>query len=114
MFFGLRLSSFTQDNNYAFCKVQKNKFLKIKEKESFTKKWQSEPLSVGLFYFVSGSELINCCEKIFKHQITINNEYFPSLLFNFIKNKKVKFVKTSLILENLYIMKFLRSGNITC
>ncbi len=85
---------FTQDNNnYAFCKVQKNKFLKIKEKESFTKKWQSEPLSVGLFYFVSGSELINCCEKIFKHQITINNEYFPSLLFNFIKNKKVKFVK---------------------
>ena len=85
---------FTQDNNnYAFCKVQSSKFLKIKEKESFTKKWQNEPLSVGLFYFNSGSELINCCEKIFKHQITVNNEYFPSLLFNFIKNKKVKFVK---------------------
>ena len=40
------------NNNYAFCKVKKNnKLIKIKEKSSFTKRWQKEPLSIGLFFF---------------------------------------------------------------
>ena len=46
---------FTADNNnYAFCKVDRNKIISVKEKKSFTKKWQEEPLSIGLFFFKSG------------------------------------------------------------
>jgi len=85
---------FTADNNnYAFCKTKKNKFISIKEKESFTSKWQKEPLSVGLFFFKKGDEMIHNFENIIKKKNKINNEYFPSLAFNSINNKKVKFVK---------------------
>jgi len=85
---------FTEDNNnYAFCKVNKSDILQIKEKESFTKKWQNEPLSVGLFYYQNGRELVESTNEIIKKNIKINNEYFPSLSFNFLKKKKIKFIK---------------------
>ena len=85
---------FTADNNnYAFCRSQNNKFISIKEKESFTKNWQKEPLSVGLFFFKRGEEMINIFEKIIRKKVLVNNEYFPSLAFNYIKNTKIKYVK---------------------
>ena len=82
----------TDNNNYAFCKTYNNKIISVKEKKSFTKKWQEEPLSIGLFFFKSGKEMVNSFENVIKKKIKVNNEYFPSLAFNFIKNKKVKFV----------------------
>ena len=82
----------TDNNNYAFCKTYNNKIISVKEKKSFTKKWQEEPLSIGLFFFKSGKEMVNSFEIVIKKKIKVNNEYFPSLAFNFIKNKKVKFV----------------------
>ena len=36
--------------------------------------------------------MVNSFEIVIKKKIKVNNEYFPSLAFNFIKNKKVKFV----------------------
>ena len=85
---------FTEDNNhYAFCKVSKSNILQVKEKGSFTKKWQKEPLSVGLFYYHNGKELVESANTIIKNNKRINNEYFPSLSFNFLKKKKIKFIK---------------------
>ncbi len=83
----------TDNNNYAFCKIKKNRIISIKEKESFTNKWQEEPLSVGLFFFKKGEEMICNFENIIKKKIKVNSEYFPSLAFNSINNKKVKFVE---------------------
>ena len=84
---------FTVDNNnYAFCKTKLNKIYKIKEKGSFTKKWQNEPLSIGLFFFKDGQEMMSGIDKVLHNDLRIKNEYFPSLAFNFIKMKKIKFV----------------------
>ncbi len=80
-------------NNYAFCKNEKNQFLKIKEKSSFTKNWQNEPLSIGLFYYKNSEELFYSLERIINKNIKTNNEFFPSEGFNFIKkNTQIKFV----------------------
>ena len=84
---------FTADNNnYAFCKSKNNKFVSIKEKESFTKSWQKEPLSIGLFFFKKGKEMISVFEKIIRDKMLVNKEYFPSLAFNYLKNTKIKYV----------------------
>ena len=86
---------FTTDNNkYAFCKINNNKFLKIKEKSSFTNNWTNEPLSIGLFYYTNSKNLFKSLEILKEKNIKTNNEYFPSQGFNFIKNKTViKYVK---------------------
>ena len=82
------------NNNYAFCKTKKNnELIKIKEKSSFTNKWQNEPLSIGLFYFVDFQILIKSFLLLKKKKIKTNNEYFPSESFNFIKNTKIAYVK---------------------
>ena len=84
---------FTYDNNnYAFCKVDKDIIESVREKGSFTKKWQKEPLSIGLFFFKTGIEMNDSLEKVIKKKIKVHNEYFPSLAFNFLKSKRVKFV----------------------
>ena len=85
---------FTEDNNnYAFCKTNKSNIIQIKEKESFTNKWQKEPLSVGLFYYRNGKDLIESANEVVNNDIKVNNEYFPSLSFNYIKKKKIKLIK---------------------
>ena len=85
---------FTVDNNnYAFCRIKNNKFVSIKEKESFTRHWQKEPLSIGLFFFKKGKEMNSIFEKIIRKKIFVNKEYFPSLAFNYLKNTKIKYVK---------------------
>ena len=87
---------FTDDNNnYAFCKIKKNnELLKLKEKSSFTKNWNKEPLSIGLFFYKNSKELIESLEKLIKKKIKTNKEYFPSEGFNFIKkNSSIKYVK---------------------
>ena len=103
---------FTVDNNnYAFCKTKGDKIIFIKEKESFTNRWQHEPLSVGLFFFKNSKEMNDSFEKIVKKKIKINNEYFPSLAFNFIKNKKVKFVENFCHIGNPYYFEIYKKWN---
>ena len=45
------------------------------------------------FYYHNGKELVESANTIIKNNIRINNEYFPSLSFNFLKKKKIKFIK---------------------
>ena len=79
-------------NNFsAYCKTQKNILLKIKEKESFTQNWLDEHLSIGVFYFKSGNEMILGITNLIKNNIKVSNEYFPSLIFNELIKKKKKF-----------------------
>ena len=89
-------SPFTRNsNNYAFCKLKNKKFDRIKEKSSFTNNWLTKPLSVGLFYYKNSSELFKSIDLTIKNNIKINNEFFPSVGFNFLKNNtKIKFVKS--------------------
>ena len=81
-------------NNYAFCKIKKKKFNKLKEKSSFTNKWQLEPLSIGLFYYKNTNKLFYSLEKLLENKIKTNKEYFPSEGFNFLKQETdIKYVK---------------------
>ena len=81
------------NNNYAFCKVsEKKKLIKLKEKKSFTKNWQYEPLSIGLFFYLKGEQLLRVLQKMKKRKITTNNEFFPSESFNLIKNVMIDHV----------------------
>ena len=84
---------YTKDNNnYAFCKIDKKKLIKLKEKSSFTKDWVNEPLSIGLFYYINERELFNSLIFLKKLNIKTNNEYFPSEGFNFLNNSEIEYV----------------------
>lgn len=82
------------NNNFsAFCKSAKNdKYIleEIKEKESFTNEWMNEALSIGLF-FINNIELIKLpLIEMIKIKDKISEEYFPSLLFNYLVRDLVK------------------------
>ena len=78
-------------NNFsAYCKTQKNILLKIKEKESFTQNWLDEHLSIGVFYYKSGNEMISGITSLIKKNIRVTKEYFPSLIFNELIKKEKK------------------------
>ncbi len=83
----------SNNNNYAFCKTVKSNVIQVREKGSFTKNWQKENLSIGLFFYKKSSEMFDAMEKIVKRNIRVNKEFFPSLAYNFIKNKKALDVK---------------------
>lgn len=90
---------FTRDNNnYAFCNIDSKKnLLSLREKKSFTKNWLSEPLSIGLFYFVDTENMFKKINLLIKKKIQTNNEYFPSECLNFQnKDTKIHFVKNFL------------------
>ena len=86
---------YTKDNNnYAFCKVNKKKLIRLKEKSSFTNNWINEPLSIGLFYYINSKNLFDSLDLLKIRNIKTNNEYFPSEGFNFLKNSKIEYVDT--------------------
>jgi NDP-sugar pyrophosphorylase family protein len=86
-----------KDNFSAFCKPSNSDstFLeKIQEKKSFTEDWMNEPLSVGVFYFKSGNEMISAFKKMITEDNRVAGEFFPSVSFNeFVsKNKNIKLI----------------------
>ena len=84
---------YTKDNNnYAFCKVNKKKLIQLKEKSSFTKNWINEPLSIGLFYYINAKKLFDSLNFLKELNIKTNNEYFPSEGFNYLKNTQIQYV----------------------
>jgi len=76
---------------FAYVKSKNNKILKVKEKESFTNNRENEPAMSGTFFFKSGEILIKACNQIIDSKDLVNNEYYVSLLFNYILDKN-KFV----------------------
>lgn len=83
------------NNNYsAFCLPESsnpNLLREIKEKGSYTPDWMEEPLSIGTFYVRNGHDMIKALETNIIQNNNVNNEFFPSLLFNELvkDNKKV-------------------------
>ena len=86
------------NNNYsAFCLPRddfKNKLAQIKEKDSFTNDWMNEPLSIGLFYLSDLSLFEFPLKEMISSNEKVSNEYFPSLLFNYLikKNYEVNLI----------------------
>ncbi len=82
------------NNNYsAFCKpLGNNEFVldEIKEKESFTNNWMEEPLSIGLFFVNDVSLIKDCLFQMIQNKDKKSNEYFPSLLFNYLSSDGIK------------------------
>ncbi len=81
-------------NNFsAFCKPldsNNKKLEQIKEKESYTKNWMNEPLSIGLFFIKDFSLIKQSLEKMIKENNTVTNEFFPSLIFNYLISENVE------------------------
>ncbi|MBT7296857.1 NTP transferase domain-containing protein [Candidatus Woesearchaeota archaeon] len=81
-------------NNFsAFCKPKGNNLnllLEIKEKGSFTEDHMNEPLSVGTFYFKSGSDMLDVIEKQITNNKRVASEFYPSEIFNELLNQNIE------------------------
>lgn len=77
---------------HAYIQEENGYVIDVKEKESFTNKPYLEKASSGIYYFSSGKILKDLCQNAYKNNISINGEFFVSLLFKeLIKNgKKIK------------------------
>jgi NDP-sugar pyrophosphorylase family protein len=73
-------------DNYAFCKVDGNKILEIREKQPFTDDKMSEFASTGTYYFKKGSYVKKYFQKLIDEDININSEYYVSLIYNLMNN----------------------------
>tara|TARA_Y100000991_G_scaffold139791_1_gene105325 strand:+ start:3970 stop:5502 length:1533 start_codon:yes stop_codon:yes gene_type:complete len=82
------------NNNYsAFCLPSNDSqydLLEIKEKDSYTLDWMNEPLSIGLFYVNDLNLFQQPLNNLIQDKKKVSNEYFPSLLFNYLVKSKIK------------------------
>jgi len=116
------------NNNYsAFCLPKdnlKNKLAQIKEKDSFTNDWMNEPLSIGLFYLSDLSLFEFPLKEMIISNEKVSNEYFPSLLFNYLikKNYSVNLIPVCNFIhygtpaqyeDFIYWISFFKNKNIT-
>ena len=65
------------------------KLNQIKEKESYSDNWMNEPLSIGLFYVKDISLIKFSLERMIKDNKKVSNEFFPSLIFNYLVESKI-------------------------
>ena len=68
--------------NYAFMRENKQWMIEIKEKEPFTNNRMNEYASNGTYYFKKGSHVKKYFSELMKKKISINGEYYVSLVFN--------------------------------
>ncbi len=68
--------------SYAFCKVENDKVIQIKEKESFTSDKMSEYASNGTYYFKSGHIVKKYFKELINLGLQVNGEYYVSLVYN--------------------------------
>jgi NDP-sugar pyrophosphorylase family protein len=74
-------------DNYAFCKTdENNKILEIREKQPFTDDKMSEFASTGTYYFKKGSYIKKYFKQLIDEDISINGEYYVSLVYNLLIN----------------------------
>ena len=82
------------NDNYAYLSTKKNfQLKKIYEKKKLKKDKLKEIVSNGLYYFKSGRLLKEVINEYIKEGPKVKNEYYVSLLFNFIiqKGQKVNY-----------------------
>ena len=76
------------DGNYAFCKLDRmgfNGIEEVREKESFTDNKMKEFASAGAYYFKKGSYVKKYFKKLIEKDITVDGEYYVSLVYNLMK-----------------------------
>jgi bifunctional N-acetylglucosamine-1-phosphate-uridyltransferase/glucosamine-1-phosphate-acetyltransferase GlmU-like protein len=77
-------------DNYAFVKQSHRWMEKIKEKESFTNDKMNEYASNGTYYFKSGSIVKNYFRQLIDEKISVNGEYYVSLVYNLMKKDDLR------------------------
>ena len=74
-----------KNENYSFVKLDDDGFVT----ESAEKKAISSTATVGLHYFKRGSDFVKYADEMIKRDISINNEFYVSPVFNiFVENNK--------------------------
>jgi len=77
-------------DNYAFLKEDDKWMLEIKEKQSFTDNKMEEYASNGTYYFKSGNIVKKYFQELINDNISINNEFYVSLVYNLLKKDNLK------------------------
>ncbi len=78
-------------NYYAYLKLNHENVLDdIKEKEPFTSNPREELASSGTYYFSSGALVISAFKKCIKEKLSVNNEYYISLVYKILLQDNLK------------------------
>ena len=80
----------TGKDNYAFVKHNNMWMTEIREKMPFTDDRMSEYASNGTYYFRTGAILKKYFQQLMDLKITVNNEYYVSLVYNLMVQDKLK------------------------
>jgi NDP-sugar pyrophosphorylase family protein len=88
-------------DNYAFVKETDMWMEEIREKQPFTDNRMDEYASNGTYYFKSGKILKQYFQELIDRDISINNEYYVSLVYNLMvrDNLKVRIFKIDKMLQ---------------
>jgi NDP-sugar pyrophosphorylase family protein len=84
------------NDQYAYCLVEGNRVIKVKEKSSFTDHRMSEFASNGIYYFRNGAILKKYFEKLMEEGPSLNGEFYCSLVFQHMVDDGLK-VNTFLV-----------------
>jgi dTDP-glucose pyrophosphorylase len=69
-------------DNYAFLKEENGFVSNVQEKKPFTDNKMNEWASNGVYYFKNGQIMKTYFDKLLESQITVNNEYYVSMVYN--------------------------------
>ena len=73
----------------AYCKVDGNKLIEIKEKEPYTDNPMEEHASTGTYYFRKGSYVKKYFTQLIEEDITWGGEYYVTLVYNLMVQDKL-------------------------
>jgi len=76
-------------DNYAFIKENNMWMEEIKEKQPFTDNKMNEYASNGTYYFKSGKIIKKYFQKLIDENISINNEFYVSMVYNLMKKENL-------------------------
>ncbi len=77
-------------DNYAFIKEKNNYMIEIQEKKPFTNNKMDEYASNGTYYFKSGYILKKYFQKLIDLNLSINNEFYVSMVYNLMKQDNLQ------------------------
>jgi len=77
-------------DNYAFIREDNKDFIQIQEKMPFTDNKMNEYASNGTYYFKSGAIVKKYFQKLVDLNISVNNEFYVSMVYNLMKQDGLK------------------------